>query len=68
MRIEAVAEMRVPVEKAGLKNEVMHDAINTIWPGAAGVYWKQIMYGQYYKENVRNPQLAPDCSADLNSQ
>lgn len=53
MMIEAVAETHVLAEKTGLTNEVMHDAINILWPGAAGVYSRQMLSGQYYVENVR---------------
>jgi len=52
MIIEAVAEIHVLAEKTGLKNEVMHDAINTLWPGAAGLYSRRMLSGQYYVENV----------------
>lgn len=54
MMIEAVAEIHVLAEKTGLKNEVVHDAINKLWPGAAGLYSRQMLSGQYYLENVRN--------------
>ncbi|KAJ4344585.1 uncharacterized protein N0V89_012329 [Didymosphaeria variabile] len=55
MMIEAVAETHVLAEKTGLMNEVMHDAINTLWPGAAGVYSRQMLSGQYYLENPMVP-------------
>ncbi|KAF1971185.1 6-phosphogluconate dehydrogenase-like protein [Bimuria novae-zelandiae CBS 107.79] len=55
LMIEAVAEIHVLAEKTGLKNEVMHDAINTLWPGAASVYSKQMLSGQYYMENPMVP-------------
>lgn len=57
MMIEAVAEIHVLAEKTGLKNEVMHDAICTLWPGAAGVYSRQMLSGHYYIENVRSTQF-----------
>ena len=54
MMTEAVAETHTLAEKTGLMNKVVHDAINTLWPGAAGVYSKQMLSGQYYIENVRS--------------
>jgi 3-hydroxyisobutyrate dehydrogenase-like beta-hydroxyacid dehydrogenase len=61
MMIEAVAEIHVLAEKTGLSNEVMHDAINTLWPGPAGVYSRQMLSGHYYIENVSNGPLTPAC-------
>lgn len=66
LMIEAVAEIHVLAEKTGLKNEVLHDAINVLWPGAAGVYSRQMLSGQYYLENVRKgatPSRNPQSSS-----
>ncbi|KAJ4301086.1 hypothetical protein N0V90_003176 [Kalmusia sp. IMI 367209] len=64
MMIEAVAEIHVLAEKTGLKNEVMHDAINTLWPGAAGVYSRQMLSGHYY---IENPMVPIDMAVKVSS-
>ncbi|KAL5391325.1 hypothetical protein DPSP01_001200 [Paraphaeosphaeria sporulosa] len=64
MMIEAVAETHVLAEKTGLMNEVMHDAINILWPGAAGVYSRQMLSGQYY---VDNPLVPIDMAVKVSS-
>ncbi|KAF2107337.1 6-phosphogluconate dehydrogenase-like protein [Lophiotrema nucula] len=63
--IELTAEAHVLAEKTGLKNELLHQAISTIFPGSCAMYSGKMISGEYHRQPLAQIDPARAIAASI---